>query len=90
MTASIKLAGLEATGVEKVSANFKIDKELVDGLKVAEERLAVLVKAKKIKPMTVNRTVILEEAYREFIKALNAQMDKVDPKGAASSGESGE
>lgn len=83
MTATLKGSGIESATSDKVSTSFKIDRDLLDGLKNLEDRMAAAVKAKKIKPFKLNRTTIVEDAIRAVLKDIGGQLDRIEGKTAS-------
>lgn len=68
----IKLAGFTRKGSERITVTAKIDSAVMDDLKALEERAA-----KDAPDYDINRQLVIEEAFREFIRSGNAALDKL-------------
>ncbi len=71
MAAIPRLVGVKKKGVDKQRLDLKIDGILMDELVATEKR------AETEQPdWAINRVEVVEAALREFIKGLNAELDK--------------
>lgn len=76
--ASINLPGIKLKTAKSVAISYKIKAEIMEGLDGVDERLGKLVADGKMKPMVIDRTEIVEVAFKDFITKLHAQLDKVE------------
>jgi len=67
----IKVEGLTRKGTDKSSVTVKVDGDVMDELKALEERIAATAPEYEI-----NRSAIVEAAFKTFIKEVNAALDK--------------